>query len=226
MSILKVIFIFLCSNKPICSFSVAFPPSGVFTLPGEQQLMQGSLLTTIPTLAKEWRIAFEIKLTEFTDTNNNIIHLTSTDKDEYKTHGDRTPIILLEKQKVYVRSSVNKNPDYSQVFTDVLSLNQWTRIEVCQQKINGDFIYSISIGGKELHSVVNSQPKEFTEVKVYVSSPWFTAQPGAISKLIIQAAGQGELTTSVLFIMGRCLKFLFQLPSHPPGCSPCPGSIS
>ena len=188
--------------------------------------MRSFLLTTIPKLGKEWKISFEFLPREFTNTNNNIIHLTSTDKDEYETHGDRIPIILLEEQKVYVRSSINGNPDYSKIFTDVLSLNQWKRIEVGQQKINGDFIYSISIGGKELHSVVNTQPKEFTEVKVYVSSPWFTAKPGAIRRLTIQAAGQGELTTSVLFIMGRCLKFLFQLPSHPPGCSPCPGSSS
>ena len=155
--------------------------------------MQGSLLTTIPTLAKEWRIAFEIKLTEFTDTNNNIIHLTSTDKDEYKTHGDRIPIILLEEQKLYVRSSVNGNPDYRQVFSDVLSLNQWTRIEVGQQQKDGDFIYSISMGGQELHSVVNTRPMEFTGVKVYASNPWFTAQPGAIRNLMVETAGQREL---------------------------------
>ena len=154
--------------------------------------MQGSLLTTIPTLAKEWRIAFEIRPTEFTDTNNNIIHLTSTDKDEYETHGDRIPIILLEKQKVYVRSSINGNPDYSQVFTDVLSLNQWTRIEICQQKIKGQYIYSISIGGKELHSTENTRPKEFSEVKVYASNPWHAAQPGAIRDLMLETSGESE----------------------------------
>ena len=126
--------------------------------------MRSFLLTTIPKLGKEWKISFEIRPTEFTDTNKNIIHLTSTDKDEYETHGDRIPIILLEQQKVYVRSSINGNPDYSQVFTDVLSLNQWTRIEICQQKIKGQYIYSISIGGKELHSTENTRPKEFSEV--------------------------------------------------------------
>merc|ERR1719209_2065023 len=125
-------------------------------------------------------VSFDFKPTEYTDTLNNIIHLTSTDKDEYETHGDRIPIILLEKQKVYVRSSINGNPDYRKVFSEVLDLNKWTRIEVGQQQVYGDYIYSISIGGQELHSVVNSQPKEFTGVKVYASDPWFTAQPGAI----------------------------------------------
>ena len=159
----------------MCPILAVFPSSGVFTLTEEHQLMKGFLLTTIPKLGKEWRIKFEIKPSKFTGTNNNIIHLTSTDKDEYITNGDRIPIILFEDNKLYVRSSVNGKPNYKKIFTDVLSLNQWTRIEVVQHMVDDDYIFSISIGGKELHShsVVNTQPMEFTDVKVYASSPWF-----------------------------------------------------
>ena len=62
---------------------------------------------------------------------------------------------------------------------------EWTRIEVGQQRENGEYRFYISINGKETHSVRNNHPREFHDVKVYASNPWYTAQPGSIRNLTI-----------------------------------------
>ena len=51
-------------------------------------------------------------------------------------------------------------------------------------------MYRISIGGKEVYAVENSQPEEFKDVKVYASNSGHTAQPGSIRNLVIESRVQ------------------------------------
>ena len=59
-----------------------------------------------------------------------------------------------------------KNIDYQ--------VNQWIHFEIKQEKnSNGVVIYSIKCDGVTLHEVVNTEPKRFGEVFLYLSDPWY-----------------------------------------------------
>ena len=73
-------------------------------------------------------------------------------------------------------------------------VGEWTSIHISQTLEEGKYIYRITIGGEEVHAVENSEPEEFSDVKVYASDPWHNAQPGSIRNLVIKSRYQGEST--------------------------------
>ena len=66
-----------------------------------------------------------------------------------------------------------------------VTLNTWIKIVVKQALVNGDYVYSIHLNGKEIHKVTNTQPKEFHNVRVYAADPWNEALPEKIRNLVI-----------------------------------------
>ena len=68
----------------------------------------------------------------------------------------------------------------------------WFRKEIIQAKKGNVFMFSLAIGGKTLWSVENSDPREFSDVKVYASSGWYEAQAGYIRGFLIENMAPGE----------------------------------
>ena len=71
----------------------------------------------------------------------------------------------------------------------------WIKIEIGQELIGSEIVFSIAIGGVRVFSVVNSKPSEFTNVKVLSSSRWYAPQHGQIKNLLIENkddAGKGS----------------------------------
>ena len=64
--------------------------------------------------------------------------------------------------------------------TKLPMLNTWTAITVCQERVDEKFMFSIKVGDKLVLNVENTDPKEFSDDKVYASNPWNTVQPGWI----------------------------------------------
>ena len=48
----------------------------IYTKAEEHQLVQGTLLTTLPTLGKEWKVTHDFKATKYLNTWCNSLHLT------------------------------------------------------------------------------------------------------------------------------------------------------
>ena len=73
---------------------------------------------------------------------------------------------------------------------DLLS-NTYTEIVIEQFKdqysSNGDYIYRITVAGKQVHRVINNDPREFKNVKMYVSSPWYEPADAIIKDLNMDA---------------------------------------
>jgi len=161
--------------------------SSTFAHPGELQLTQDNLLSTLANLGKEWRVTLQFKPTEYiTGTAINdwtsLIHLTiGRNKAQ---HGDRTPAIFLHKDLGFcIASSVNDDDDFYQKLPPI---GNWTMIEICQREEDGEFTFYVSMEAKEVYSVKNNKPREFYDVKVYASNPWYTAQPGSIRNLTVE----------------------------------------
>ena len=159
----------------------------------EHQLVQGTLLTTLPTLGKEWRVTHDFKPTRYLNHYANSLHLTIGG--EYGQYGDRTPAIWpsTPEDGFHTTSAVNGMKSYPRDF-DRPPVGAWTTIAMSQTLEGGKYVYRVTMGGQEVHAVENRVPAEFQDVKVYASNPWYAAQPGSIRNLEIETRVQVRLT--------------------------------
>ena len=150
-------------------------------------MKRGTLLTTLPILAEEWRVSFEIKPTSY-NYNGFAQILQMTTGGKIANVGDRTPALWIHKTKgVYLATTLNGRPYIGKFFkTKKPSLNQWTTVEMSQTKEGSKHIFSFTIGGETLWSVENTKPKKFYSVKVFASSGWYVAQAGSIRQFKIE----------------------------------------
>ena len=194
--------------------------STVYSLQEEHQIEKGDLLTTIPILAKEWKLSFEFKANRVKTGFQQVLHMTTGGKGAGRgaKYGDRTPAIWIWTPKGFlISSSVGGRISYAKYFkspswwTRVLS-RQWVKIEVGQKLVAFQMIYSISINGEKALSVKNSAPSEFKNVKVFSSSPWYNPVNGYIRNLVIENKGKG---TCQKRFSGFC-------PLRGGGYPPCP----
>ena len=160
----------------------------LFSQPAEHQLTPGSLLTTLPTLKKQWRVAFQLKATKQDHLFRNVLHLTIGDN--HGNYGDRTPFFSYQSEEVIIKSALNgySNGGPSRLSYNI-ALNTWQTVEVSQELVEDKFMFRILIDGVELHSEENKQPQEFACVKVYASNPWNKNLEGSIKSLNIQTFG-------------------------------------
>ena len=144
-------------------------------------------MDTLPILAEEWRVSFEIKPTNYNYNGYaQILHMTTGGK--IANIGDRTPALWIHKTKgVYLATTLNGRPYIGKFFkTKRPSLNQWTRVEMIQAKEGSKHIFSFTIGGETLWSVENTKPRKFYSVQVFASSGWYAAQAGSIRQFKIE----------------------------------------
>ena len=169
---------------------------GAFFLEEELEVSENNLLATISKLGSEWRVVFEFKPTNYINGSfegwTNLLHLTIGG--DIGRHGDRTPAIFFHPDRgIYICSSVGQDDDYCFQSSPLRpTLGIWTNIEIGQRENGNRLSYYISVAGEEVHSVTNTQPREFADVKVYASDPWYTPQPGYIRNLSIESRLEGE----------------------------------
>ena len=135
----------------------------------EHEIAKNKLLTTIPTLKKEWRVSFEFKSTSFNGISQ-VLHMTAGGKGTGggARYGDRTPAIWTDPKKGFlISSAVGGKYSYSKWFKQALpSAGKWVNIMITQQIEASKMTYSITIGGKKLFTTTNTQPSKFDNVKV------------------------------------------------------------
>merc|ERR1712061_310560 len=170
------------SGSRKCGWSSIFEKSAPF------ELKRNALLTTLPSLPREWMVEFEFKPTIFDHSGwSNIFHMTIGG--DQRAIGDRIPAVFYHPSSgLGIRSHVNKNPAYAKQF-DSLPIGEWTKIRVSQELLGGKFRYRIFIDEKEETNVENSRAVGFENVKVFAADPWYEAQPGSIKSLKISVKG-------------------------------------
>ena len=92
-----------------------------FSLTGEKELAKDNLLTTLPTLTKEWRVSLEVKPTDYDYSSYaNVLHLTIGGKGLGASGkvGDRSPVIWIHKTKgVMISSTLNGKVAYTKTYS-------------------------------------------------------------------------------------------------------------
>ena len=155
-------------------------------------LKRNTILTTLPILTKEWRVSFEFMATSYTNTLAQVLQLTIGGKSG--NIGDRTPALWIHKSKgVYVVTTLNGKANVANHFPSMKPpLHEWTPMELIQAKRGSKFMFSLIMQGKTVWTVENTEPREFSDVKVFASGPWNVVQAGSIRGFKIENMMPGE----------------------------------
>jgi len=160
------------------------PPPGTI-LQNEEILRKGNLLTTVPFLTKEFKISFDVLISNFASQVQGILRFTSTGGNCCAV-GDRLPgVWLSSNKKFYIRFALNGNGDSGYSGT-IATSGEWINLEISQTLIANKYIFEIKINQKSVYHVENKQAKVFEQVKVFTAGPYSQALDGKIRKLVLE----------------------------------------
>ena len=163
--------------------------SNSYFLEGELEIARSALLTTLPKMTKEWKVSFDVNPTNFRYSGfASVIHFTIGGKGLGSSAkvGDRNPAIWFHKTRgVLVSSALDGHAAFSKFFKSLPTAGAWTKIEVSQRLVSSQYMYTITIGDKQVLSKPNVKPVDFSNVKVYAGSPWYAAQKGYLRNMKI-----------------------------------------
>ena len=193
-------------------FMISDPWRTAFSLQEEHQISRNVLLTTLPLLAKEWRVSFDFKANNFNGLAQ-VLHMTAGGKGVGRgsKYGDRTPAIWTHSSRgLLVSSAVGGKYSYAKYFKPLPPPGEWTTINVAQELVGSKTVYSIAIGGKKVFYVTNSKPAQFENVKVYASTDWYSPVSGVMRNLLIQNKNYGELILTLPNVI-CCVQILMRM---------------
>ena len=186
-----------------------------FSLTPEHKLKRGSLLTTLPTLAKEWKISFQFRPSSY----------------EYNGYAEighmmigywSGSIGIHKKKGVYFAISLNGSSILKNFVTDQKPpLNEWTVVEMSQARDGSKYIFSLFIEDKMVDTywtIENKYRREFSDVKVFASSNEVVAQAGSIRGLWIE----NRMPSKDNNFYPSCARYLAETPAPPPHPLPPP----
>lgn len=166
-----------------------------FHHPKETQLTKGSLLTTLPSLSKEYYLSFELLVSKHTSAEfRSLLHLTIDGN--FGKYGSRIPGIWLFKDNtIHIASAINGDQNYLSYTREPLKAGKWYLLEIEQVLKERKYLYQVRLNGASVHTVENKSPKDFKNVKVYTADPWYDPLNGKIKNLMI-ANSRPQITTS------------------------------
>ena len=142
---------------------------------------KNNILARIPRFSAEWSISFQFRQTSQYSGWINLIHFAVSGTVDSITDpvvtGERIPAVFINSGgTLHVSNEVNGYPNYYSTAGYQINLNESYLIEINQRYVSrGDYRYFYKINGKEIHSVINSDAKQFYNVNVYASDPWYEA---------------------------------------------------
>ena len=159
-----------------------------------QQLKKGKLLTRIAKLNMEWRVSFEVRPTSFKAKKSSVLHMTTVKgKGKGSKPRDQTSSVWFHKADgIVVAAYVNGNKSFVKTFEGLPKSGEWIKIDISQVKAGSQYIYTIAINGQEKFSEENTKAIEFSDVHVYASSPFFSAQKGTIRNVTVENRVDGK----------------------------------
>jgi len=106
--------------------------------------------------------------------------------DNYSQYGDRAPAIFYNKAGYLgFGSAVNGDPNYAVYFE--IELNKLYHIEIAQEEENGKVFYTVTVDGKIIKRVENTDARAFKDVKVFAGDNFYDPADGSYSNLYWQS---------------------------------------
>ena len=120
-------------------------------------------------MPKEFEIIFELSVYRTGIVRENILHLTTGEN--CCSVGEMIPAVWMINGNLEVGMGINGVGNTSKLVA--MNGNAWHKVKISQMKnLDDDFIFQVVIDDIVKWSVTNKQPKEFKDVKVFVSNPW------------------------------------------------------
>ena len=161
----------------------------------ERELEKGRLLYTLPNLAKEWKVSFEVNPSSYEEGFRSILRLWRPDPgvsclsigidSSRPCSGAQCSIIP---QSLIYRFISNGTKKSFQDKDLIPQLNKWTKIEVTQV-LDGNSYKIVFNDGAKTKPILS--PQIFEGVKVYAAD-WNGEQKGKIRKLSITFLNTGQ----------------------------------
>ena len=146
---------------------------------------KNKFLKTLPVLPKEFELHLEINAKYFPNRWVSILHLT-TGKN-CCNYGDRIPALWGNGGKnpyLHVCSAINGRGNYCKNFK--ISTKKWIKLKVSQRKTgDGNYLFEYAMDNVVAWSIKNKKAKEFRNVKVFGSDPWYPTFNGALRNIQI-----------------------------------------
>ena len=132
----------------------------------------------IPTLYKQWSVSLDIKPIGLIGSYTNIFHIGLGPN--HGAYGDRIAAMWFVggTTQLHITSAVSgqisRQPAAGN--TDPIPMNEWTRVGISQlRQTDGSYQYTITIDDKIYDQIVNTDPREFKNIKVYTSDNYYLA---------------------------------------------------
>ena len=177
---------------------------------GEFRPTKNKLLTTLPDIHKEFQVQLQIRISSFPHGWHNVIHLTTGGN--VGAYGCRIATVWANGGSnpfLHICSAISGNWNYCNNY--YVSTNTWINLRMSQKKLaGGRYGFEFNVNNR-IDEVVNSQPVDFTNVKVFASDPWHDSITGAIRKFEICPTGnieQGNLENLVSYRTLRLAQIL------------------
>ena len=148
----------------------------------QQSIQQNKLITTLNTLGKEFKVSFGFYATS-KGTWGKILHFMVGNSD---TNGDRIPTVYYS-GTLQINFLISGREKSFSVYS--VTVNKWHSVKIEQKQEGNSFRFSITVDGKKEHNVINTDAREFRNVKVYANDPWYRTQPGYIRNLYFDTKG-------------------------------------
>ena len=151
----------------------------------EFQSEQNKHVDTFTLMPKEFEIGFELNsygartndLIGIVDITQNIFHLTTGES--CCNVGSMIPAVWIFNGNLNVGMAINGVGNLSRSFA--INDTEWYNVLILQKKNkHGDFTFKVLINAEVKWSLVNINPKEFKDVKLFISNPWHQAFNGSL----------------------------------------------
>ena len=171
-------------------------PSNIISYLAPRANRKNTLLRTIPKLSRTYTIKFDFNPRVFQSGWTNIIHLTTGGN--CCNYGYRIPGVWFHgassrstKNRLHVCSAVNGKGNFCWNSGVTIPRGKWTTVFITQQPEGNSYRYTVKVGNVQIGTVINSQAREFSNVKVFASDNWYNAAQGSIRNLVITPIAQG-----------------------------------
>ncbi|XP_065652522.1 uncharacterized protein LOC136079838 [Hydra vulgaris] len=151
-----------------------------------KELCENEVIGTMSVLEMAYSVSFKLKPYSYSKGWENVLHITKGQN--FGESGDRNPAVFFHQDgsgRLVFFSTINKNATSEFETKSPLPLNVWSSIKIEQTPRNGAHVYAIYINDSIQYEIENKVPEKFTNMKVFISDPWYTAHDGDIKELFV-----------------------------------------
>ena len=120
-------------------------------------------------------------------------------KDSLVVFYDQERLAIWTDEELRGRITSGLNNNFFVDFPESFLLQRWANIRISQQHFQGKFFYEVEFNGKEIFSFENPDPKDFTNLKVFVSSPLHDTIPGYLRNFVVTNGHDGKFSIHLHF---------------------------